>query len=88
MLCDCSNSLISFVFDKTFRTGRTTVIMSIRECLDSPVLEDEEGEEGRGVERESDRDSAVDSALSSEISDEGRTGQKEEGIGICLPGEK
>lgn len=51
------------------------------------MLEDEEGEEGRGVERESDRDSAVDSTLSSEISD-GRTGEKEEGIGLCLPGEK
>uniref|UniRef100_A0A672QUF2 Rab11 family-interacting protein 4B-like n=1 Tax=Sinocyclocheilus grahami TaxID=75366 RepID=A0A672QUF2_SINGR len=51
------------------------------------MLEDEEGEEGRGVERESDRDSAVDSALSSEISDGGRTGEKEEGIGLCLPGE-
>lgn len=52
------------------------------------MLEDEEGEEGRGVERESDRDSAVDSTLSSEISDGGRTGEKEEGIGLCLPGEK
>ncbi|XP_016370500.1 rab11 family-interacting protein 4B isoform X2 [Sinocyclocheilus rhinocerous] len=52
------------------------------------MLEDEEGEGGRGVERESDRDSAVDSALSSEISDGGRTGEKEEGIGLCLPGEK
>lgn len=85
MLCDCFNSLISFAFDRAIRTSRTTVIMSIRECLDSPILEDEEG---RGAERESDRDSAVDSALSSEISDEGRTGEKEEGIGICLPGEK
>uniref|UniRef100_A0A673FHK0 Rab11 family-interacting protein 4B n=1 Tax=Sinocyclocheilus rhinocerous TaxID=307959 RepID=A0A673FHK0_9TELE len=62
--------------------------MSIQECPESPMLEDEEGEEGRGVERESDRDSAVDSALSSEISDGGRTGEKEEGIGLCLPGEK
>uniref|UniRef100_A0A673FR63 Rab11 family-interacting protein 4B n=1 Tax=Sinocyclocheilus rhinocerous TaxID=307959 RepID=A0A673FR63_9TELE len=61
--------------------------MSIQECPESPMLEDEEGEEGRGVERESDRDSAVDSALSSEISDGGRTGEKEEGIGLCLPGE-
>ncbi|XP_026119024.1 rab11 family-interacting protein 4B isoform X1 [Carassius auratus] len=62
--------------------------MSIQECPESPVLEDEEGEESRGAERESDRDSAVDSALSSEISDGGRTGEKEEGIGLCLPGEK
>lgn len=62
--------------------------MSIQEYLDGPVLEDEEGEEGRGVERESDRDSAVDSAPSSVISDGGRTGEKEEGIGLCLPGEK
>ncbi|RXN14220.1 rab11 family-interacting 4 isoform X2 [Labeo rohita] len=52
------------------------------------MLEDKEGGEGRGVERESDRDSAVDSTLSSEISDGGRTGEKEEGIGLCLPGEK
>lgn len=52
------------------------------------MLEDEEGEEGRGVERESDRDSAVDSTLSSEISDGGRTAEKEEGIRVCLPGEK
>ncbi|XP_067315582.1 rab11 family-interacting protein 4B isoform X1 [Pseudorasbora parva] len=52
------------------------------------MLEDEEGEEGRGVEKESDRDSALDSAPSSEISDGGRTGEKEEGIGLCLPGEK
>lgn len=59
--------------------------MSIQECPKSPMLE---GEEGRGVERESDRYSAVDSALSSEISDGGRTGEKEEGIGLCLPGEK
>ncbi|NP_001122297.1 rab11 family-interacting protein 4B isoform X1 [Danio rerio] len=57
--------------------------MSIQECPESPMLE---GEEGRGVERDSDRDSAVDSA--SEISDGGRTGEKEEGIGICLPREK
>uniref|UniRef100_A0A671KWK3 Rab11 family-interacting protein 4B-like n=1 Tax=Sinocyclocheilus anshuiensis TaxID=1608454 RepID=A0A671KWK3_9TELE len=62
--------------------------MSIQECPESPMLEDEEGEEGRGVERESDRDSAVNSTLSSEISDGGRTGEKEEGIGLCLPGEK
>uniref|UniRef100_A0A8C1MY84 RAB11 family interacting protein 4 (class II) b n=1 Tax=Cyprinus carpio TaxID=7962 RepID=A0A8C1MY84_CYPCA len=62
--------------------------MSIQECPESPVLEDEEGEEGRGVERESDRDSAIDSTLSSEISDGGKTGEKEEGIGLCLPGEK
>uniref|UniRef100_A0A672M503 Rab11 family-interacting protein 4B n=1 Tax=Sinocyclocheilus grahami TaxID=75366 RepID=A0A672M503_SINGR len=62
--------------------------MSIQECPESPMLEDEESEEGRGVERESDRDSAVDSALSSEISDGVRTGEKEEGIGLCLPGEK
>lgn len=48
----------------------------------------EEGEEDKGVERESDRDSAVDSALSSEISDGGRTGEKEKGIRLCLPGEK
>uniref|UniRef100_A0A671KU36 Rab11 family-interacting protein 4B-like n=1 Tax=Sinocyclocheilus anshuiensis TaxID=1608454 RepID=A0A671KU36_9TELE len=61
--------------------------MSIQECPESPMLEDEEGEEGRGVERESDRDSAVNSTLSSEISDGGRTGEKEEGIGLCLPGE-
>uniref|UniRef100_A0A672M920 Rab11 family-interacting protein 4B n=1 Tax=Sinocyclocheilus grahami TaxID=75366 RepID=A0A672M920_SINGR len=61
--------------------------MSIQECPESPMLEDEESEEGRGVERESDRDSAVDSALSSEISDGVRTGEKEEGIGLCLPGE-
>uniref|UniRef100_A0A8C1C8W6 RAB11 family interacting protein 4 (class II) b n=4 Tax=Cyprinus carpio TaxID=7962 RepID=A0A8C1C8W6_CYPCA len=64
------------------------VIMSIQECPESPMLEDEEGEEGRGVERESDRDSAVDSTLSSEISDGGRTAEKEEGIRVCLPGEK
>uniref|UniRef100_A0A8C1Y211 RAB11 family interacting protein 4 (class II) b n=1 Tax=Cyprinus carpio TaxID=7962 RepID=A0A8C1Y211_CYPCA len=38
--------------------------MSIQECPESPMLEDEEGEEGRGVERESDRDSAVDMFLS------------------------
>uniref|UniRef100_A0A8C2EHS5 RAB11 family interacting protein 4 (class II) b n=1 Tax=Cyprinus carpio TaxID=7962 RepID=A0A8C2EHS5_CYPCA len=62
--------------------------MSIQECPESPMLEDEEGEEGRGVERESDRDSAVDSTLSSEISDGGRTAEKEEGIRVCLPGEK
>lgn len=62
--------------------------MSIQECPESPVLEDEEGEEVRGVERESDRDSAIDSTLSSEISDGGKTGEKEEGIGLCLPGEK
>uniref|UniRef100_A0A8C2CWU7 RAB11 family interacting protein 4 (class II) b n=1 Tax=Cyprinus carpio TaxID=7962 RepID=A0A8C2CWU7_CYPCA len=37
--------------------------MSIQECPESPVLEDEEGEEGRGVERESDRDSAIDMLL-------------------------
>ncbi|KAI2663481.1 Rab11 family-interacting protein 4B [Labeo rohita] len=62
--------------------------MSTQECPESPMLEDKEGGEGRGVERESDRDSAVDSTLSSEISDGGRTGEKEEGIGLCLPGEK
>ncbi len=60
--------------------------MSILECPESPLLE--EGEEGKGVESESDRDSAVGSALSSEISDGGRTGEKEEGIGLGLPGEK
>ncbi|XP_052455308.1 rab11 family-interacting protein 4B-like [Carassius gibelio] len=62
--------------------------MSIQECPESPMLEDEEGEEGRGVERESDRDSAIDSTLSSEISDGGRTAEKEDGIGLCLTGEK
>ncbi|XP_051997196.1 rab11 family-interacting protein 4B isoform X2 [Xyrauchen texanus] len=61
--------------------------MSMQECLESPVLEDEEGEEGKGLEKESDRDSAVESATSSEISDGGRPGEKEEEHGLCLPGE-
>ncbi|XP_051561983.1 rab11 family-interacting protein 4B-like [Myxocyprinus asiaticus] len=58
--------------------------MSIQECLESPKLE---GEEGKGVERESDRDSAVESGTSSEISDVGRPGEKEEELGLCLMGE-
>jgi len=91
MVCrDYSNSFLKSLLLLTEQSGQARLqsSMSIQECLDGPMLEDEEGEEGRGVERESDIDNAVDSAPSSVISDGGRTREKAEGIGLCLPGEK
>uniref|UniRef100_A0A8C1MU66 RAB11 family interacting protein 4 (class II) b n=1 Tax=Cyprinus carpio TaxID=7962 RepID=A0A8C1MU66_CYPCA len=85
----CWTSMLSYFhncfYSYVTQVGSCVTILKV-ECL--LLLTDEEGEEGRGVERESDRDSAIDSTLSSEISDGGKTGEKEEGIGLCLPGEK
>ncbi|XP_030638291.1 rab11 family-interacting protein 4B isoform X2 [Chanos chanos] len=61
-------------------------VMSSREVLESPLFSEEEGE-GKDP-RESDMDSAVESTPGSEISDGGRAGDKEEGLGLFLPGEK